>query len=100
MDSETEDILRGTVLLLLRLLYVHASTQSQSMEQELELLRNAPPSPKIAPEGIDERDKKRKVEDDEWRLDIPIPGGPDGKGPLLDPTGKVRYLNKMENDAS
>ncbi len=49
MDSETEDILRGTVLLLLRLLYVHASTQSQSMEQELELLRNAPPSPKNCP---------------------------------------------------
>ena len=100
MDSETDDILRGTVLLLLRLLYVHASTQLQSMEQELELLRKAPPSPKIGPEGVDERDKKRKVEDDQWRLDIPVPGGPDGKGPLLDPTGKVRHLNKTKNDPS
>lgn len=101
MDSETDEILRDTALLLLRLLYVHASTQSQSMEQELELLRNAPPSPTIGPEGTDERDHKRKAVDDEWKLDIPVPGGPDGKGPLLDPTGKVRgYHHKTANDAN
>lgn len=90
LDSETDEVLRETLLFLLRLLYVHASTQAQSMEQELELLRNAPPSPTIGPVGADERDKKRAAVNDEWKLDIPIPGGPDGKGPLLDPTGKVR----------
>lgn len=89
LDSETDEILRETTLLLLRLLYVHASTQLQSSEIELELLRNAPPSPTMTPVIEDERDKKRKADDDAWKLDIPVAGGPDGKGPLMDPSGKV-----------
>lgn len=89
-DSETEEILRETTLLLLRLLYAHASGQLQSMEQELDLLRNAPPSPIMGPDDEeDKRSKKRKEEENEWKLDVPIPGGPDGKGPLLDSEGKV-----------
>ena len=61
------------------------------MKQELELLRNAPPSPIHSPprDIEDPRDKQRKEDEEMWKLDIPVPGGPDGKGPLLDPTGKV-----------
>jgi len=92
LESDTDEILRETTLILLRLLYAHASAQLQSMEQELELLRNAPPTPLFGPSEGDERDKKRNAEVDEWKLDIPVPGGPDGKGPLLDPTGKVKYF--------
>ena len=88
-NSETDDVVRQTILLLLRLLYAHASTQLQSVEQEIELLRNAPPSPTLAPPDQDERSKKRKEEDNDWKLDIPVPGGPDGKGPLLDSAGRV-----------
>lgn len=90
-DSETEEILRETTLLLLRLLYAHASSQLESIEQELDLLRNAPPSPIMGPDDDDKRLQKRKEEENEWKLDIPTPGGPDGKGPLLDPSGKVRF---------
>lgn len=92
--SENDDIIRETTLLLLRLLYAHASTQLQSMEQELELLRNAPPSPKLGPDDNDNRAQKRKAEEHDWKLDIPVPGGPDGKGPLLDSSGKVCLASK------
>ncbi|KAH9484117.1 hypothetical protein JR316_0003597 [Psilocybe cubensis] len=100
-NSETEEILRETTLLLLRLLYAHASGQLQSMEQELDLLRNAPPSPIMGPdEHEDERSKKRKEEASEWKLDVPVPGGPDGKGPLLDSKGKpLRPFTILPSDA-
>lgn len=65
------------------------------MKQELELLQNAPPSPIHLPlSDIDDpRYKQRKEDEEMWKLDIPVPGGPDGKGPLLDPTGKVsKYI--------
>ncbi|KAF8964013.1 serine/threonine protein phosphatase PP2A-associated protein [Flammula alnicola] len=100
LDSETDEILRETTLLLLRLLYAHASAQLQSMEQELELLRNAPPSPIMGALDEDERNKTRKAEDNDWKLDIPIAGGPDGKGPLLDPAGKpLRPFTILPSDA-
>jgi immunoglobulin-binding protein 1 len=91
LDSDVDQVLRETILLLLRLLYTQSNTQMQSMKQELELLRNAPPSPiHSPPDDIeDPRDKQRKEDEEMWKLDIPVPGGPDGKGPLLDPTGKV-----------
>lgn len=91
LDSEVDQILRETILLLLRLLYAQSNAQLQSMKQELELLRNAPPSPIHSPprDIEDPRDKQRKEDEEMWKLDIPVPGGPDGKGPLLDPTGKV-----------
>ena len=66
------------------------------MKQELELLRNVPPSPVLSPpKNIeDPRDKQRQEDNELWKLDIPFPGGPDGKGPLLDPAGKVsRYIS-------
>lgn len=67
------------------------------MKQELELLRNAPPSPLHSPsrDVEDPRDKQRGEDEDMWKLDIPVPGGPDGKGPLMDPTGKVRNHMSM-----
>lgn len=91
LDSEVDQILRETILLLLRLLYAQSNAQLQSMKQELELLRNAPPTPIHSPprDIEDPRDKRRQEDAEMWKLDIPVPGGPDGKGPLLDPTGKV-----------
>lgn len=89
-DSETDDILREATLLLFRLTYTQAQSSLESLEQELELLRSMPPPP---PPSEDQRRKsdKRAEQDDMWKLDAPIPrGGPDGKGPLLDPSGKVR----------
>ncbi|KAF9564378.1 serine/threonine protein phosphatase PP2A-associated protein [Agrocybe pediades] len=100
LDSDTDEVLRETTLVLLRLLYAHACTQLQSMEQELELLRNAPPTPLFGPSDGDERDKKRNAEVDEWKLDIPVPGGPDGKGPLMDASGKpLRPFTILPSDA-
>ncbi|KAF9013998.1 TAP42-like protein [Cyathus striatus] len=100
LGSETDEMLRETVLLLLRLNYAQAHTQLESMEQELELLRNAPPSPLNAPVD-DFRGKKKETDDEMWKLDAPIPrGGPDGKGPLLDPTGKpLRPFTILPSDA-
>jgi hypothetical protein len=57
------------------------------MDQEFELLRNAPTAP--AEEGGDERGKGRH-ESDMWKLDAPRPNG---GGPLLDPNGKVTFLS-------
>ncbi|KAF9526959.1 serine/threonine protein phosphatase PP2A-associated protein [Crepidotus variabilis] len=102
LDFDTDDILRETTLLLLRLFYARASSQLQSLEQELELLRNAPPSPTNDPNEMidDPRDKKRIGEDNAWKLDIPVPGGPDGKGPLMDASGKpLRPFTILPSDA-
>lgn len=97
LDSDTEEILRETTLLVLRMFHARAMTQLQAMEQELELLQNAPPSPIMGPESEDSRDKQRNVEDNDWKLDIPLAGGPDGKGPLMDAQGIVNppYLGAL-----
>jgi hypothetical protein len=92
-DSESEDVLRETILLLLRLCYAQAQSQLLSLAQELELLQNAPrmpPPPPSRPEE-DRRGKERAAENDMWKLDAPR-SGPDGKGPLLDPDGKVLFF--------
>ena len=81
-DSDTEEILREATLLLLRILYAQSQSQLESMDQELELLRHAPPPSAQSQQGPKDRD-------DSWKLDIPLGGGPDGKGPLLDSEGKV-----------
>ncbi|KAI0707756.1 serine/threonine protein phosphatase PP2A-associated protein [Earliella scabrosa] len=66
-----------------------AHTQLESTNQELDLLRNAPPTPSQPAPSDDPRMAKKRAEDDMWRLDAPVNrGGPDGKGPLLDPQGK------------
>ncbi|THG97687.1 hypothetical protein EW026_g4363 [Hermanssonia centrifuga] len=87
-DSETEDLLRESILLLLVLMYTQAHNQLESMDQELELLRSMPPPPPLTEE--DARSSKGKEKDDMWKLDSPMPsGGPDGKGPLMDDSGKL-----------
>ncbi|KAJ3568639.1 hypothetical protein NP233_g5580 [Leucocoprinus birnbaumii] len=99
LDSETDEILRTTTLLLLRMLYAQTHAHLESMDQELELLKRAPPSPTGAPplngEHGDARVGKGKGRDAEqqelWKLDMNVPGGaggPDGKGPLMDQSGR------------
>ncbi|KAG2064705.1 TAP42-like protein [Suillus decipiens] len=83
-DSETDEILREAVLLLLRLNYAQAYSQLESMDQELELLRNAPP-PRLGPPS-DNRKNKLKEQDDMWKLDTKSPAGE--SGPLFDSNGK------------
>ncbi|KAG5353105.1 hypothetical protein C0989_010309 [Termitomyces sp. Mn162] len=89
IDSETEDIFRETTLLLLRLKYAQSQTQIENMEQELELLSRAPPSPPRVPHQTDDRRSKiRENDNDMWKLDTPRSSmGADG--PLLDSSGKV-----------
>ncbi|KAF9495855.1 TAP42-like protein [Pleurotus eryngii] len=87
-DEATSDAARDAILLLLRLAYTHANSQFESMDQELDLLRSAPPEPPTQTSDDPRRDKRKEL-DDMWRLDAPtVSGGPDGKGPLLDPSGK------------
>jgi len=86
-DLDTDDILREATLLLMRLTYAQAHAQLQSLNQESQLLRSAPP-PLPSQPSEDARGRTRQS-DDMWRLDAPrAQGGPDGKGPLLDPSGK------------
>ncbi|OSD08486.1 serine/threonine protein phosphatase PP2A-associated protein [Trametes coccinea BRFM310] len=88
-DADTEEILREALVLLLRYVYAEVQTQLERTNEELELLRNAPPLPPQAPPSDDPRMAKKREEDTMWRLDAPLNrGGPDGKGPLLDPQGK------------
>ncbi|KAI9065400.1 serine/threonine protein phosphatase PP2A-associated protein [Trametes sanguinea] len=88
-DADTEEILREALVLLLRFIYAEVQTQLERTNEELELLRNAPPLPPQAPPSDDPRMAKKREEDNMWRLDAPLnKGGPDGKGPLLDPQGK------------
>ncbi|KAG1827543.1 TAP42-like protein [Suillus subaureus] len=84
-DSETDEILREAVLLLLRLNYAQSYSQLESMDQELELLRNAPPPPRPGPPS-DDRKNKLKEQDDLWKLETKSPVGE--SGPLLDSSGK------------
>lgn len=98
-DEATSDAARDAILLLLRLAYTHANSQLESMDQESDLLRSAPPEPPKQTSD-DPRKDKRKEQDDMWRLDAPrVSGGPDGKGPLLDPSGKVRRLEPTDGDS-
>lgn len=73
--------------------YAQTSTQLESMEQELELLQNAPPAPSNAPPppSFDTREKSKADEQEEtWKLDVNAQGrGLNAKGPLLDPQGRV-----------
>ncbi|KAI0780558.1 serine/threonine protein phosphatase PP2A-associated protein [Trametes elegans] len=88
-DADTEEILREAIILLLRFIYAEAQTQLERTNEELELLRNAPPLPPREALTDDPRVAQKRTEDDVWRLDSPLnKGGPDGKGPLIDSQGK------------
>ncbi|KAF8511153.1 serine/threonine protein phosphatase PP2A-associated protein [Hysterangium stoloniferum] len=82
-DDDDEEILRQIYLLIVRLVWVQAHSQLESMDQEMELLRNAPsPEPEPQPQAREDRETM-------WRLDPSVPrGGPDGKGPLMDSSGR------------
>ncbi|KAH9952072.1 serine/threonine protein phosphatase PP2A-associated protein [Amylocystis lapponica] len=87
-DLDSEDALREATLLLLRLKSAQVHSQLQSISQELELLRSAPPP---RPQNLSQESQHGKDREDNnmWRLDARTPqGGPDGNGPLLDPSGK------------
>ncbi|KAL1689200.1 serine/threonine protein phosphatase PP2A-associated protein [Schizophyllum commune] len=86
-DAETDEILRETTLLLLRLCYAKAQAELGSINQELDLLKSAPPEPSRAPaDASDPRARQRQEQDAMWRIDTPQ--GSDVNGPLLDPDGK------------
>ncbi|KAH6918341.1 serine/threonine protein phosphatase PP2A-associated protein [Coprinopsis sp. MPI-PUGE-AT-0042] len=103
LDTETDEILRETSIIVLRLLYAQAQTQAEMLERELEMLKMAPPSPTLSAQAMsqDERLKQREEEASMWRLDAPRPtGGPDGKGPLMDSSGRVlRPFTILPSDA-
>lgn len=97
-DVETENILRDTTLLLLRLFYGQARTQLEGVDQEIQLLRNAPPSPPPPKPPLDERRNKTEGED-MWKIDT-TPESSD-RGPLLDPHGKpLRPFTILPTSAS
>jgi immunoglobulin-binding protein 1 len=79
-DDDDDETLRDIYLLVIRLIWVHAQSQLESMEQELELLQKAPP---LEPE----HSKTTTHEDSAWRLESP--SSHDGKGPLMDSSGRV-----------
>ncbi|KAF9520601.1 hypothetical protein BS47DRAFT_1286885 [Hydnum rufescens UP504] len=80
-DEDDEDDVREATLLVIRLCWAQAHSQLDSLKQEMEVLRSAPPE--------DERSRSKTMEDDAWRLDPQrAAGGPDGRGALLDAKGK------------
>lgn len=82
-ESEWDEHVRELSVHLLRLFWIQAWSQRESLEQEIELLRNAPPSPESRPRTTAEKDTEA------WKLDAPQRGGVfDGRGPLLDRSGK------------
>lgn len=86
-DLETEDVLREATLLLLRLFYAEACSQVEGVDQEMQLLRNAPSAPPLLRPPADERRDKTKDQEDAWKIDT-VPEFPN-RVPLLDPHGKV-----------
>ena len=83
-EFEWDEYVREMSIHLLRLFWIQAWSQLDSLDQEIELLRNAPPSPENRPQTTAEKDV------DVWRLDPPPPKSMfDDRGPLLDQSGKV-----------
>lgn len=86
-DLETEDILREATLLLLRLFYAQACAQLESVDQEIQLLLNAPPVPPQLNPPADQRWHKTDDQEDVWKIDV-APEFPN-RGSLMDAHGKV-----------
>ncbi|TFK54616.1 TAP42-like protein [Heliocybe sulcata] len=85
-EDDLDDALRETTLLLLRLTYAQARTQAENMNQELDLLRGA--ISHDVSSGDERREERTEREGDTWRLDSVPRGGPDGRGPLMDASGR------------
>jgi len=60
------------------------------MEEELQLLKSAPPPPKQITSVDDSRTKQKEADVEMWRLDKPKVAN----GPLLDEKGKVRLQDR------
>ncbi|KAF8623527.1 hypothetical protein AX15_006303 [Amanita polypyramis BW_CC] len=102
LDSETEDALREATLVLLRLLYAQAQNHLENMEQERELLRNAPQAERKPEEDV-HREGRRVSDENMWKLDAvqPIDRGLDGKGAFLDSGGKpLRPFTILPSEAA
>jgi hypothetical protein len=84
-DDDEEDAIREAMFLLLRLYYAKAYHQKQSLQEEFELLKNS---------SLYDRDPAEKEPDVDttWRLDSLAPSGSRNTGPLLDSSGRVRFL--------
>lgn len=68
---------------------MHSETQLESFNSETELLRTAPPSPSLPHSKLTE-------DTTAWRLDSSIGTGvPDGRGPLMDSSGRVCLLLEL-----
>jgi immunoglobulin-binding protein 1 len=100
LDSEVEDASREAILVLLRLLYTQGQTRMDNVEQEFDLLRNAP-ADRTPVEDVPQ-EQRRTADDNMWRLEPlqPIDHGVDGKGPLIDSSGKVRFTPCTFNGVS
>ncbi|KAL5489940.1 TAP42 [Sanghuangporus weigelae] len=82
-EEDSEDAIRETILLLLRLQWAQTAAHIESMNQELELLAKAPR------EEREERTVSEKSSEDEiWRLEAPSTSLLNKQGPLLDVHGK------------
>ncbi|KAF8350541.1 TAP42-like protein [Amanita rubescens] len=101
LDSEAEDALREAILVLLRLLYTQGQTRMDNIEQEFDLLRNAPAD--RAPAEDVPQEQRRTADDNMWRVEPlqPIDRGGDGKGPLIDSSGKpLRPFTILPSEAA
>jgi immunoglobulin-binding protein 1 len=96
-SSSEPESLRPYTISLLSLLYAQSLAQLDSIEQETQLLQSVPDDfeerEKTAGDG---RERGREGDDEiisGWRLDSVNRGGPDGKGELMDGSGKVSRLS-------
>ncbi|KAL5529587.1 hypothetical protein ACEPAG_5572 [Sanghuangporus baumii] len=82
-EEDSEDAIRETILLLLRLQWTQTAAHIESMNQEFELLAKAPR------EEREERTvSEENSEDEHWRLEAPSTSLLTKQGPLLDVHGK------------
>ncbi|KAG6376271.1 hypothetical protein JVT61DRAFT_2247 [Boletus reticuloceps] len=86
-DRSLSDFDLRATLLLLRLFYAQACAQLEAVDQEIQLLRNAPTPPPLPKPPTDERQEETKDQEGMWRLEAAQK--PPSRGPLLDPHGKV-----------
>jgi len=106
LDAGTDEILRTTTLLLLQMFYGQAHTHLESMDQELELLKQAQQefgggAPHVLGERGDLRigmgKGKGRSDEHMWKIDLNVL---DGNGPLLDGYGHVSASSVFLNCGS
>ncbi|KAE9391601.1 hypothetical protein BT96DRAFT_959526 [Gymnopus androsaceus JB14] len=93
--DDDNDSSHDTALLLIRLSYAQALAQLSNLDQELQLLKSAPPSIMSNSPQADDDGRRRKSKEDEnnviWKIDAP--SKPKADGPLLNSSGKVYILS-------